>query len=198
MTLNLSKGGTANLTQSGAASGVVKFGLGWVGKYGRSLDLDSYVAVLAADDEVIDFIYFNNKKGTGIKHSGDDQRGGKNGAPNETIEIDLSQLHPGAVKLIVGLFIWRGAENLGEVDSAFANVIDQKGNEVVRYDLEKGYETSKSLEVAHIERRYNDWTFVSVGQGVSDNANSTISRFTKGKKMGKAGGFGGMLRGLFG
>jgi tellurium resistance protein TerD len=181
--LNLQKGATLNLSKSSSnvTEEKVTFGLGWRGVGGRSLDLDSYIAVLDQNDRVLDFIYFGNKNGKGIKHHGDDLvGGGKGNKPNEEITMKLNSLDPSATKLVAGLFIYSGASSLKQVDFAFSTLTDNKGAEVVRYDVKEDFGNAKSLEVARIEKHNNEWIFKAVGEASSDGYSQVSSRFRKG------------------
>lgn len=186
--LNLQKGATLNLSKgnSNVTEEKVTFGLGWRGVSGRSLDLDSYIAVLDQNDKVLDFIYFGNKNGKGIKHHGDDLVGGrgKENKPNEEITMKLNSLDPSATKLVAGLFIYSGASSLKQVDFAFSTLTDNKGAEVVRYNVKEDFGNARSLEVARIEKHNNEWIFKAVGEASSDGYLQVSSRFCKGNIAG--------------
>jgi len=209
MSLNLSKGSTLNLNKVQGLNlnkGVV-FGLGFSGKGGRSIDLDSYVAVLDANGTPIDFVYFSKLKGKGIKHNGDDRQGGGRATdPNETIDINLDNLDSRAQKLVIGLFIYAGAASLKGVKSAFTNLTDNSGNEVCRYDLKEKFGNYKSVEVATVTKESTgEWTFKATGAGSSDGYSDIKNKFTGRRSYSSSssstssgsGGFFGWLRDLF-
>lgn len=178
--LNLTKGSKLNLNkvQGLNLSKDMVFGLGFTGKGGRSVDLDSYVAVLDSEDRPLQFVYFGRLKDKGIKHNGDDTRGGGSAnAPNETIQVNMSKLDTRAAKLVVGLFIYSGASSLGSVDSAFANLTDNSGNEVCRYNLKEQFSKFKSVDVAHVTKVGSEWEFTATGIGSSENYNDIKRKF---------------------
>lgn len=182
MALNLSKGDTLNLSKSSDLnlSKDMVFGLGFSGKNGRSLDLDSYIAVLDDTGSPLDFIYFGNLKGAGIKHNGDDiVGGGKSTDPNETIKVNLSKLNPKATQLVIGLFIYANANNLGDVKNAFANLTSNTGNEVCRYDLKAEFPKYNSVVVATVNKSLDgEWDFVAVGKGSKDKYRDIKYKYT--------------------
>lgn len=156
------------------------FGIGFTGKNGLDLDLDSYVAVLDKDNQTLGFVYFNNLKSKGIKHNGDDTSGGGNkNTPNETIKINLSELHANASKLIVGMFIFSGASNLSDLKSSFANITNSSGLEVCRFDIKDSFSSSRSVELAEFHKNSSgEWCFTATGKGSSDKYRQIRNKYT--------------------
>lgn len=195
-TLNLTKGSTLNLAKA-VTDSKIQFELGWTGVNGKTLDLDSYIAVLDKDNVVLDFIYFGHKKTSGIKHHGDDLTGGgRNGGVNETISIKTSELNPRATTLIAGLFIYSGASSLEAVDYAFTQVKDNNGNIVVKYDIRNEFKGFKSVEVASLNYKEGAWSFNALGNGSSNGYSGTLSKYSVGKTVGSGGG--GIISSIFG
>lgn len=185
-TLNLQKGSTLNLSKGHENSTKEKatFGLGWRGRGGATLDLDSYVVVLNSSNKVIDFIYFSNKTASGIKHNGDDTKGGGKGdKPNETINIKLVSLDSRATKLIIGAAIYSGASNLGQVDYAFCTMSDNAGNEIVRFKIDEQFAKSKSFDAASVELEKGEWVFTALGNASQDNFYQVRKRYSVGNTI---------------
>lgn len=168
MAINLEKGQVINLSKESGinlSKGVI-FGLGFAAKSG-TVDLDSWVSVIDANDKCIDFICFSNLRGQGIKHNGDDLvGGGKESEPNETIEINFSNLKEGATKLIVGNSIYSGARNLGNLKYAFTT-LTQNGSEVARYNMKDNYGNSSTVVVGEFRLSGGEWKFKALGRGES-------------------------------
>lgn len=184
--LNLQKGSTLNLTKGHENSTKEKatFGLGWRGRGGSTLDLDSYVVVLNSSNKVIDFIYFSNKTASGIKHNGDDTKGGGKGdKPNETINIKLVSLDSRATKLIIGAAIYSGASNLGQVDYAFCTMSDNAGNEIVRFKIDEQFAKSKSFNAASVELEKGEWVFTALGNASQDDFHQVRKRYSVGNTI---------------
>lgn len=184
--LNLQKGSTLNLTKGHENSTKEKatFGLGWRGRGGSTLDLDSYVVVLNSSNKVIDFIYFSNKTASGIKHNGDDTKGGGKGdKPNETINIKLVSLDSRATKLIIGAAIYSGASNLGQVDYAFCTMSDNAGNEIVRFKIDEQFAKSKSFNAASVELEKGEWVFTALGNASQDDFHQVLKRYSVGNTI---------------
>jgi tellurium resistance protein TerZ len=185
MSIQLKKGESFLLTKAGGTSlsDVYTFGLGFTGKKGRSIDLDSYIGVLDSAGNPLNFIYFGKRTAMGIFHNGDDMDGGGDVTkPNETIEITLSKLEPRASKLIIGLFVYSSGETLKNVSSSFANVETSSGKELCRYNLANDFQKYKSVEVATIEKNSKgSWEVEAVGQGSSHGFNKIKKKFTYGE-----------------
>lgn len=183
--IQLKKGEAFNLTK---VEGVnlnkkLTFGLGFSGKNGKSIDLDSYVAVLDKKDKVLDFVYFSNMKTKGIKHNGDDLvGGGKKNEPNETIDITLPSLDPKAAKLIIGLFVYSSGKSLRNVSTAFANITTKTGKELCRYNL-LDFQKFKSVEAGHlIKNSSNEWSFEAIGKGYQKGYSKILKQYKRGNR----------------
>lgn len=194
MGLNLSKGDKLDLSKKGGLNleKDMVFGLGFSGKNGRSLDLDSYVAVLDSENKPIEFIYFSNLNGQGIRHNGDDTRGGgKETDPNETIKVNLSKLDSRANTLVIGLFIYSGASNLGDVKSAFTNLISSTGQEVCRYNVKEQFSKYSSVVVAEVTKSGDTWEYSAVGKGSSEKYRDIKNKYTSRRTVSTGGGYSG-------
>lgn len=196
--LNLEKGVPINLDKT-VTEEKMKFDIGWTGKNGKSLDLDTYIAVIDKDNVVLDFIYFGNLNGEGVDHKGDDLDGGatKSGI-NETIVIKTKKLNPKAVKLAVGLFIYSGAKNLSKVDYAFAQLRDSNGNVVVKYDLAQEFGESQSVEIAEIVYSAGSWSIKAIGEASQLDFDGVRKKYKVGKSIGSTSGGGGLFGRIFG
>lgn len=178
--INLSKGQSINLSKESNGLRKVTVGLGWTGRGGRDVDLDSYIGVRDANGAATKFVYFGNRNEPGIYHHGDDLvGGGRANDPNEKIDVTLNDLDGSDVHLIVGLFIYSGASNLNGVQDAFINVVDQDGKELVRYNI-NDFGGSKSLVAGELRRIGAEWSFTALGQGTNDGYNSTARMFRRG------------------
>ena len=171
MAINLTKGTSINLSKEISTSKNALVGLGWLGKrtsVGRrkSVDLDACVICYDSNGKRVEFVYYGKLASTGIKHSGDNLTGGGNeNDPNEEIAINFSQLERNIQTVYVGMGIYSGADNLGEVESTFMNISQDK-NEVVRYDIGKSYKSSRSILAGKFTRNGNDWNFEAIGAPV--------------------------------
>lgn len=180
MIVNLSKGEVVNLSKESTNLEKIVLGLGWQGVNGRSLDLDSYVALLDSQGKPLDFIHFNKLRGEGVVHHGDDLTGGGSANHvNEQITIDLKKLNTEVKSIITGLFIYSGANNLGQVDHAFIKLTDQSGKDLIFYDIKQNFEDDRSLIVGEFKLANNEWRFKAVGKGTSQTYREIKMKYTR-------------------
>lgn len=179
--VNLEKGGqTVNLSKDSAPVSKTTVGLGWVGKDGKNLDLDSYVALRDAQGKNVDFVYFSNMRSEGVKHHGDDLTGGGGSdSVNEMIDVNLEKLPSNVTEVICGLFIYSGASSLNQVDSAFVKITDSKKNkDLVKYDIKQSFGSSKSVVVGKLVRNGSEWDFVSIGESSNEGYRDIKNKYT--------------------
>lgn len=173
--IDLKKGQGINLTKASGSLSKVVMGLGWQGVDGKTLDLDSYVALQDANGNNLDFIYWGKLSGSGIEHHGDDLVGGGTGV-NETIDININSLPSNVTKIVCGLFIYSGASNLAQVDHAFVKISDQSGTDIVNFNVKDQFGSNKSLIVGNLVKKNDgEWVFDAVGEG-SNMSYSDIKR----------------------
>ncbi len=194
MLINLAKGDTINLSKESSGNlNKVTLGLGWVGKGGRSLDLDSFVALRDKNGNNIKFIYFGKLTCAGVKHHGDDLVGGGGARSiNETITITLNKLKPEVTEITCGLFIYSGASNLSQVNSAFIEISEGRTN-LANFDIKESFGKAKSVIVGKLVKNNNDeWNFNTVGQSSDKNYHKIKKEYSPSPK----GGFWSWVFGL--
>lgn len=176
MAVSLQKGGRVNLTKDmGFVKG--KIGLGWdTNRYEGSevFDLDLVIFECDANKRCIGdnhMVFYNNPNLSdpegAIKHSGDNRTGAGDG-DDETATIDLSKVSPNVQNIVIAVTIHAARErdqNFGLVDNAFVRMVDESGNEVLRYDLGEKFSIQKSVVFGEIYREGNSWKFRAVGLG---------------------------------
>jgi stress response protein SCP2 len=181
MSVNLQKGNSINLSKATSTTLTsVKVGLGWVGKNGRNLDLDSFIVLKDAQGKVINFIYFGNKLTDGVRHNGDDLVGGGSATSiNESIDIILKNLKPEVVEIITGLVIYSGASSLKQVDSAFIDITNQDKVSLVRYNIKNEF-SGKGVLTGTLIRKGADWEFKAESKSLNMSFNQIQCKFSKG------------------
>lgn len=179
--INLTKGESINLTKTSSGLSAVTMGLGWEGKGGRTLDLDSYVALQDQNGTNLKFVYFGRLNAPGVKHKGDDLvGGGRAGEPNEEIVITLASLPSECTKIVCGLFIYSGASNLSKVENAFVKISDQSGTDIVKYDINDNFGKNKSIVVGELVKTNGEWSFNANGKGENDSYQDIKRKYTAG------------------
>jgi len=177
MSISLSKGGNISLSKESPGIKQIRIGLGWDPRVttGKDFDLDASVFLVNSEGKCRsdkDFIFYNNLKSSegSVEHTGDNTTGEGDG-DDEVIKVDLSKVPADVDKVAVAVTIHDSAargQNFGQVDNAFARVINEDNNqEVVRYDLSEDYSVEDAMIFCELYRHNNEWKFRAIGQGFS-------------------------------
>ncbi|EIV94560.1 TerD family protein [Frankia sp. QA3] len=182
MAVSLAKGGNVSLTKQAAEAGTAQLtalnvGLGWDARTttGTDFDLDASAIGLRADGKALNdsyFIFFNNLASPegAITLTGDNKTGQGEG-DDESIIINLPTVPAEIDRIVVPVSIYDAvsrSQNFGQVRNAYIRVVDQSGNELVRYDLSEDYSTETVVIFGEVYRSGADWKFRAVGQGHND------------------------------
>lgn len=191
MAVSLSKGGKVSLAKAAQEAGVealtkVVVGLGWdVNRYdgGGQFDLDAAAFMLKADGKVrsdADFIFYNNKNGQGVTHTGDNRTGEGDG-DDEQIVVDLTQVPADVEKIAFTVTIDQAetrSQNFGMVENSFIHIVDQNsGVELIRYDLGEDYSIETAVVVGELYRNNGEWKFNAIGSGFQGGLKALCSNF---------------------
>ena len=179
MAVSLSKGNKVSLTKAAAESGVasltkVVVGLGWdVNRYdgGDAFDLDASAFQLGATGKVntdSDFIFYNNKVGAGIEHTGDNRTGEGDG-DDEQIKVDLLAIPSEIEKVAFTVTIDQAEarrQNFGMVENSYIRIFDEiTGTEILRYDLGEDFSIETAVVVGELYKHNGEWKFNAIGSG---------------------------------
>lgn len=182
MAISLSKGNKISLAKVAADAGIsggltkILVGLGWdVNRYdgGAQFDLDAAAFMLSGAGKVrstADFIFYNQKQGTGIEHMGDNRTGEGEG-DDEVIKVDLTAIPADVEKISFTVTIDQAMErnqNFGMVENSYIRVVDEAtGTELVKYDLGEDFSIETAVVVADLYRHNGEWKFNAIGSGFS-------------------------------
>lgn len=191
MAVNLSKGGKVSLAKAASDSGVgaltsVTVGLGWdTNRYdgGADFDLDASAFMLVATGKCKDetgFIFYGNKEGAGIKHTGDNRTGAGDG-DDEQIIIDLNAVPADIEKISFTVTIDQAEarnQNFGMVENSYIRVFDTaSGTELIRYDLGEDYSIETAVVVGEMYRHNGEWKFNAIGSGFAGGLAALCGNF---------------------
>lgn len=143
MVLDLTKGMTLDLTKIENASGLtdVAVGVNWGqikkgGLFGfgsalEAVDLDLSALLYDANGSLVDKIYYGNKSGKGVRHSGDDLTGdsSQDDKDNETITVRLAETAPNVTKIVFVLVSFKG-QDFGDLPYAAMNLYNTSSGKV--------------------------------------------------------------------
>jgi tellurium resistance protein TerZ len=186
--INLKKNESINLTKT-ASKGLtsVCVGLDWgmitkgglfgMGASQESVDLDASIIIYDENKSVIDTIYYGNKTGKGIRHSGDDRGGDAvaDDSDNEVITCDLTSVDPRAKTLMVVLHSFSG-QKFDAIPYTRIRVYTGTANrpsEVLgRLDLakESAFAGKIAMVMGAIEKINGEWNFRAIGKETNDGS----------------------------
>jgi tellurium resistance protein TerD len=179
MAVNLSKGSKVSLAKVASDAGIagltkVVVGLGWdVNRYdgGAQFDLDASAFLCGENGKCptdSDFIFYGNKNGTGVTHTGDNRTGEGEG-DDEQIIVDLNAIPSSISKVAFTVTIDQAEQrnqNFGMVENSYIRVVDEAtGTELIRYDLGEDYSIETAVVVAELYRNNGEWKFNAIGSG---------------------------------
>ena len=192
MAVTLKKGGKVSLAKVAADAGIsggltkIVVGLGWdTNRYdgGAQFDLDAAAFMLGANGKVrsdADFIFYNNKTGQGIEHTGDNRTGEGDG-DDEQIKVELTAVPADVDKIAFTVTIDQADtrnQNFGMVENSFIRIVDEaSGAELVRYDLGEDFSVETAIVVAELYRHNGEWKFNAVGSGFSGGLAALCGNF---------------------
>ena len=191
MAVSLSKGGKVSLAKAAEDSGVaslqkVTVGLGWdVNRYdgGAQFDLDAAAFMLSGTGKVrsdADFIFYNNKNGEGVTHTGDNRTGEGDG-DDEQIIVDLNAVPAEIEKIAFTVTIDQAEarnQNFGMVENSYIRLFDSNtGTEIIHYDLGEDYSIETAVVVGELYRNNGEWKFNAVGSGFQGGLKALCNNF---------------------
>jgi tellurium resistance protein TerD len=172
--LTLAKGNNLSLTKVSPGLTIATVGLGWDPRTtsGEAFDLDASALLLGANGKVrssADFIFYNQPAAAdqSVVHLGDN-RSGEGEGDDEQITVDLQKVAADVTRVVIAVSIDRADErrqNFGQVRGAYCRVVDQDGNEIVRFDLSEDAAPETAMVFAEVYRNGAEWKFKAVGQG---------------------------------
>lgn len=178
MVLDLTKGMTLDLTKIENASGLtdVAVGVNWgqikkgglfgFGSSSEAVDLDLSALLYDANGSLVDKIYYGNKSGKGVRHSGDDLTGdsSQDDKDNETITVKLADTAPNVAKIVFVLVSFKG-QDFGDLPYAAMNLYNISSGKVKlansNIDITKDskYKGKVSMVFAALEKVNNCWNY---------------------------------------
>ena len=164
--VSLRKQQTVSLVKTGApALTRVKMGLGWDPvRRGADVDLDASVIAFDVKGKDVEKVWYGNLTGFAgaISHSGDNLTG-EGAGDDEVITIDLDRL-PGQVEgLVFTVNSFRG-QKFTELKTAYCRLLDDRGTELVRYDLGDTEAKTGVLLCKLVREQDGTWSMTALGE----------------------------------
>lgn len=191
MGVKLSKGGKVSLSKAAADSGVTNFsrlkaGCSWDANQfetGGDNDLDLSAFKCGANGKCRtskDFVFYFNREATGIKHSGDERKGEKEG-DDEVLTLDLNVIESDVEKIAFAVTIdeaEKTGKNFGSVVGAAFHLYDpDTGTDIVNVDLNEDFSTETAIVIGELYRHNGEWKFTAIEQGWSGGLKALCDHF---------------------
>jgi len=199
--INLQKGQKIDLTKSNPGLNNIMVGLGWDpvvnpskgggllgglfggGKKQADIDCDASVYMLNANGKLADMknlVYFGNLTSPcgSIRHTGDNLTGDGDG-DDEQIIVNLSRVPADVHRLVFVVNIYQceqRKQHFGMIRNAFIRIVNDKGQELCRYNLSDGYEGKTSLITGEVYRHNGEWKFAALGEATTDPGLKSLTR----------------------
>ncbi|AGR46813.1 hypothetical protein JL_141 [Bacillus phage JL] len=142
------------------------------------MDIDSSVFLIKDTNQRLTTVYYGNLRAPGVRHAGDDLTGNdkKGASDNEEIYVDFEKIPPNVHKLFVVANVFSPMDgHFGWVPGSYIRIKDEKGNEIVRYELGADFKDKRGIVVAELYRDGNgDWNFRAIGKATSGNSMSKL------------------------
>ena len=170
--INLVKGQKIDLTKGNPSLNKVTIGLGWdvADIPGVEFDLDASVFMVdnTGRTEQSGFIFYNNLRGPGVEHMGDNRTGAGDG-DDEQVQITFSEVPANIEKIAITVTIYdyeNRRQNFGMVNNAFCRVVDAATDrELIRYNLSENFSVETAMVICELYRHNGEWKFSAVGSG---------------------------------
>jgi stress response protein SCP2 len=133
-----------------------------------------------------DIVFFNSMRhGSGCIWLTGDNRTGAGDGDDEQIIVKLNELPDEYQKIVFIVQIYDGqkrGQSFGKVQNAFIRAVDNKGKEMVRFDLSGGeaFSQYRSLLFAELVRESGGWKFNAIGSpDASDSFVTWLKRYVR-------------------
>lgn len=172
-TINLVKGQKIDLTKGNPSLTQICIGLGWtvnqLGGYDFDLDASVFMLDRSGKCKPEGFIFYNNLKGPGVEHMGDNLVGGAGVDDDEQVKVTFANIPQDIEKIAVTVTIYDAEsrrQNFGMVQNAFCRVVDTStGHELCRYNLGENFSVETAVVICELYRHNGEWKFNAVGSG---------------------------------
>ncbi len=165
-TVSMRKQQTVSLVKTGApALRVVRMGLGWDPvKRGADVDLDASVIAFDVRGREVEKVWYGNLRGFGdaVVHSGDNLTGEGDG-DDELITLHLDRLPKDVEGLVFTVNSFRG-QRFTELKTAYCRLLDDRGAELVRYDLGDAEAKTGVLMAKLVREGDGTWSMTALGE----------------------------------
>lgn len=142
----------------------IMLGAGWdPARFGGSIDLDLSLHLYDEAGKSLNTIYYGNKEGQGIVHSGDNLTGDGNG-DDEQIHVTLSQLPVTVARIEISLTSFSRTP-FNKVANSFIRILDVNSNrEIARLNITQDGGKNTMLHFGQLVKVEGKWSFKALSE----------------------------------
>lgn len=164
----------------GSAVHKMRVCVGWE-ENGRGCELDMSAFMLAQNEKVLSdkwFVFYGQEQSPdgSVKYSSNSENFS---LPDDAeLSVSLDDVYPNVQKILVCVTIYEASErhhNFGMVRDLYARILDDRGQELVRYRADKLPPEATALVLGELYRYKGAWKFNAVGSGY----NRDLSEFCR-------------------
>lgn len=146
------------------------------GKKKVAVDLDASCATFSANKELLEVVFFNNLRGQGIQHSGDDRTGdldGDDGLDNEVIVVSLDNVAANVDQIVFVLNSFQG-QDFKDIPFAAIRLYEGTPTKVnsihATFDIanDPKFAGAVSMVMGKLYKNNGQWKFTAVGDITAD------------------------------
>ena len=173
---DMQKGQNVDLTIANPELNKILVELGWDDNKYNDEEIDLNLSVfLLNNKELVDyeenFVFYNNliSKDASVVYTGDNNT---KSVKSKVVEVDLGKVDKNVSKLVFVSNIYEAKErahDFGKVSNAYIRILRENDKEeILRYNLEKEYNSETTLVFGELMRNNNEWKFNAIGKGSND------------------------------
>lgn len=189
LSLNLTKGLVLDMEKDIAGKPLkrIRVGLGWDPVFGKNVDLDTFC--LLTNQGHVGFaenvIFFNNQRGKGVVHNGDNRTGEGEG-DDETIDISLNEVPTDIDRISIFANIYQAEKNgltFGALQHAYIRILDLdevingEPKELCRYVLTDTGAMYNAFLFGNLARIDGSWKFESQAEPQNGDVSSLANKY---------------------
>lgn len=146
------------------------------GKKKVAVDLDASCATFGANKELLEVVFFNNLRGQGIQHSGDDRTGdldGDDGLDNEVIVVNLDSVAANVDQIVFVLNSFQG-QDFKDIPFAAIRLYEGTPTKVnsihATFDIanDPKFAGAVSMVMGKLYKNNGQWKFTAMGDITAD------------------------------
>lgn len=185
--LNLKKNDILDLSKVSPNLQRIRVAAGWDVNTGYGADYDLDLCAFLLDEynrpvrNVVNPVYYGNKRSTGIYLDGDNLTGEGDG-DDENIFVTLEKLPQAVKRIVFNVVIYQASSRgqcFGKVRNAYVRIVDEYngGRELCRFNLSDDGGNSSAVVFAELYKDNGAWNFRAIGEYTNGSIQSLFKKY---------------------